>query len=65
MRNLAIGLLAIMLAACDRDDSGLPAVGTLERDRIEIVAEARETILEIPVREGLAVRASADCTVTF
>jgi len=57
MRLLTTALLAVLLAACDPDGRGLPAVGTLERDRIEIVAEARETILEIPIREGLAVRA--------
>lgn len=57
MRTLTIALLAVLLAACDGDGSGLPAVGTLERDRIEVVAEARETILEITVHEGLAVRA--------
>lgn len=57
MRRGAIVVLAAVVAACDGDGSGLPAVGTLERDRIEVVAEARETILEITVREGLAVRA--------
>ncbi len=35
------------------------AVGTLERDRIELVAEANEPIAEILVREGEAVAAGA------
>jgi HlyD family secretion protein len=41
-----------LLAACDRDDSPLPLVGTLERDRVALIAEASERILEISVREG-------------
>jgi len=57
MRATAFVVLAVLLSACGTDGSGLPAVGTLERDRIEIVAEARETILQITVREGQAVRA--------
>jgi HlyD family secretion protein len=54
---IAVAWVAAMLTACGGDDSGLPAVGTLERDRIEVVAEARETLLEILVREGEAVAA--------
>jgi HlyD family secretion protein len=48
-------LLVAGLAACGGNDTGLPAVGTLERDRIEIIAEARETLLEVHVQEGEAV----------
>jgi HlyD family secretion protein len=56
MNRMALVLvLATGLAACGGDDAGLPAVGTLERDRIEIVAEARETLLEVHVQEGAAV----------
>ncbi len=36
-----------------------PAVGTLERDRIELVAEANESIAEIAVKEGDVVEAGA------
>jgi HlyD family secretion protein len=50
-------MLALGAVACSTDGSGLPAVGTLERDRIEVVAEARETLLEIYVREGQQVTA--------
>ena len=42
-------------AGCARDTGPLPAVGTLERDRIELVAESDEPIVEIPVTEGEAV----------
>jgi HlyD family secretion protein len=44
------GILA--LTACGGSESPLPLVGTLERDRVEITAEAREIILELHVREG-------------
>ncbi len=47
-------LLAAALAACGNGDDAL--LGTLERDRIELVAEAQETILEIAVREGEPVK---------
>lgn len=47
--------LAVLLAACGNGDDAL--LGTLERDRIELVAEAQEAILEIAVREGEAVQA--------
>ncbi len=53
---LALVLLAT-LAGCAREVGTPPAVGTLERDRIELTAEARELILEIPVREGDPVAA--------
>lgn len=44
------------LAACGgRGDEAL--LGTLERDRVELVAEAQEPIIEIAVREGEAVSA--------
>jgi HlyD family secretion protein len=47
-------LLALALAACD--DGGDALLGTLERDRVELVAEAQETILEVAVREGEPVK---------
>ena len=49
-------LLASLAAGCDSTDSPLPAVGTLERDRVELVAEANEPIVEIAVAEGQAVQ---------
>lgn len=54
-RMVLVMMLAPGLAACGGNDTGLPAVGTLERDRIEIIAEARETLLEVHVREGQPV----------
>lgn len=45
-----------LLGACDRQ-SPLPLTGTIERDRIELVAEAQEPITRIAVREGEPVKA--------
>ncbi len=42
----------LLAAGCDTPDSPLPLVGTLERDRLELVAEANEPIMTIVVREG-------------
>jgi HlyD family secretion protein len=45
-----------LLSACGRpDESTLP--GTLERDRVELVADANETIVGLPFAEGAAVKA--------
>lgn len=46
-----------LIAGCDNSDSILPLVGTLERDRIEVAAEAWETLADIHVREGDLVEA--------
>jgi HlyD family secretion protein len=47
--------IAASLAACARHDTdSLP--GTVERDRIELAAEANETIVELPFAEGAAVK---------
>ncbi len=48
----ALLLLCLALAACSEDLSKLPSLGTLERDRLELVAEADEPIVENAVREG-------------
>lgn len=45
-------LLCGALAACSREDADPPLVGTLERDRIELIAEESEPILSLDVREG-------------
>lgn len=52
-------VLALALAACADDPAKLPSLGTLERDRIELVAEADEAVVERPVREGEHVEAGA------
>ena len=54
-RALVIGLGAFALAGCARHDDTLP--GTLERDRVELVADANETIVSLPFAEGTAVKA--------
>ncbi|HLF10488.1 MAG TPA: HlyD family efflux transporter periplasmic adaptor subunit [Gammaproteobacteria bacterium] len=56
---LLVALLPIIVltASCERDTGPLPAVGTLERDRVELVAESSEPIVEIAVAEGAAVTA--------
>lgn len=46
--------LLLALAACGDGNDAL--LGTLERDRLELVAEAQETVLEIAVREGEPVK---------
>jgi HlyD family secretion protein len=51
----AIASAALLLGACGGEREAL--LGTLERDRVELVAEAREPIVEIAVREGEAVAA--------
>ena len=48
-------LFAALAAGCDSTDSPLPAVGTLERDRVELIAEANEPIVEVAVTEGQAI----------
>jgi HlyD family secretion protein len=51
------GFLA--LAACGNDAYDGQILGTLERDRLELVAESNEPIVEVLVREGDAVQAGA------
>jgi len=48
---------AAFAAGCGNDGGGL--LGTLERDRIELVAEAQEPIIELAVREGETVATGA------
>jgi HlyD family secretion protein len=52
-------LLPGLLLACRDGPGDLPSLGTLERDRIELVAEADEPLVERPVREGDHVEAGA------
>ena len=55
-RTLATLTGSLLLAACARDDaSTLP--GTLERDRVELVADANEVIVSLPFAEGATVKA--------
>ena len=50
-----VAVAALALAACGGDGDAL--LGTLERDRVELVAEAQEPIVEVAVHEGDAVTA--------
>jgi len=49
----ASAVLVAFVAACGGDSARV--VGTLERDRLELVAEANEPIVEIAVAEGASV----------
>lgn len=51
----AVLAIPLALGGCGNDDDVL--LGTLERDRVELVAEGPEPIVEIAVREGQAVAA--------
>ena len=55
----AAPLLALLAWACSDDRAGLEMHGTLERDRLELVAESDEQIVEVLVREGDRVLAGA------
>ncbi|HEX5339458.1 MAG TPA: HlyD family efflux transporter periplasmic adaptor subunit [Gammaproteobacteria bacterium] len=55
---IALVFLSMLLTACGKD-TPLPLVGTLERDRIELVAEAQEPVTAIAVHEGESVKAGA------
>lgn len=59
MNRSAILLLScILLASCSRDRPQ-EVLGTVERDRLELIAESNERIVRIPVREGERVVAGA------
>jgi len=45
----------LTLVACSRHDHGT-VPGTLERERVELVADANESILSLPFAEGAAVK---------
>jgi HlyD family secretion protein len=59
-RGLPIVLLAAaMVAACSNGDDLQEMHGTLERDRLELVAESHERIVDLPVHEGDRVSAGS------
>ena len=57
MRRILL-VTAVVLAGCQPGDEAV-MLGTLERDRLELVAEAHEPIVELLVREGDRVEAGA------
>jgi HlyD family secretion protein len=59
-RNICCAiLLATSVTACSNGSAAREVHGTLERDRLELVAESHERIIDIPVREGDRVAAEA------
>lgn len=52
-------LSLLTLSACSNDDEPLSAMGLLEWDRVELVAETNEPILEISAREGDILEANS------
>src|SRR5690349_13263470 len=59
LRSLLVLSGCAALAACSGSDYDGQILGTLERDRLELIAESNEPIVEIAVREGDAVQAGA------
>lgn len=49
----------LSVAACSRQESDPPMVGTLERHRVELAALAAEPVIELAVREGQHVAKGA------
>ena len=56
MRASLLATLALLLGACGKHDA-LPLTGTLERDRMDLVADAQEPIVQVAVHEGDQVKA--------
>jgi HlyD family secretion protein len=56
LKRLTAAALVVALTGCEQG-AEYPVVGTLERDRIELVAELSEPITNIHVREGQRVEA--------
>ncbi len=52
-RHHTVAVIALSVAACGGDGQSL--LGTLERDRVELVAESQEPIVEVAVGEGETV----------
>jgi HlyD family secretion protein len=59
LRTVLMVSCCFVLAACGGSAYDGQILGTLERDRLELVAESNEPIVEISVREGDAVAAGA------
>lgn len=52
-RRVVIAAMPLaLLAACSNGNDAQEMHGTLERDRLELVAESHERIVDVPVREG-------------
>lgn len=57
MRSAAAIVIALSVAGCSGNSDSPVALGTLERDRLELTAEAHEPIVAMQVREGDKVAA--------
>src|SRR5262245_5914308 len=57
--RLAAFVAASVLAGCGRGDNAQQVLGTLERDRLELIAESNERLTEVVVHEGDRVAAGA------
>lgn len=55
---IALLFVTLLLGACARDEANV-LVGTLERDRLELIAEANEPIVAVAVKEGDVVKSGA------
>lgn len=55
MMNKWLAIVGLCLAGCEQPLSEIPALGTLERDRIELVADSNEPINAVLLQEGDAV----------
>jgi HlyD family secretion protein len=55
---VAVATCPLLLAACASDEPQ-EVLGTIERDRLELIAESNERIVEVAVREGDHVPAGA------
>ena len=55
--SLAAALLLVPVAGCVERDGEVHALGTLERDRIELAADSNEPIVRVAVSEGQPVSA--------
>lgn len=56
LRAILLGVVCSWLAACSSPDER-QILGTLERDRLELIAESNEPIVAIELREGAQVQA--------
>lgn len=57
LATLLMSSVLVLLAACEDHPKGLASLGTLEVDRIDLVADSSEPIVEVLVTEGDAVQA--------
>lgn len=52
IRKVSAVTVALLLSGCGQDEANSRVVGILEWDRVELIAEASEPIVEIPAQEG-------------